>query len=90
MTDTKLATLLEKIHRELGQTEAVDEKGRELLRKLDADIHELLGRSQAAGASSDPSALGRLQEAITHFEATHPALTSVLSEMMTTLSNAGV
>ena len=89
MTDTKLATLLEKIHRELGQTEAVDEKGRELLRKLDADIHELLGRSGTSGASSNPSMLGRLREAITHFEATHPTLTSILSEMVTTLSNAG-
>jgi hypothetical protein len=31
-----------------------------------------------------------LEDTITHFEVTHPALTRVLSDMLTTLSNAGV
>jgi hypothetical protein len=34
--------------------------------------------------------LERLQDTIDHFEATHPQLTTVLSEMMTILSNAGI
>jgi predicted AAA+ superfamily ATPase len=88
MTDKKLTTLLEQLHNELDNTEAVDEKGRELLRALNADIQELLERSEA-GQSTD-SLLERLQDTIDHFEITHPAFTSALSHIMTALNNVGI
>jgi len=88
MTDNNLSKLLEQLHSELDSTEAVDEKGRELLRALNADIEELLERSE--GGQSDDSLLERLQESIDHFEVTHPTLTSALSHIMTALSNAGI
>jgi hypothetical protein len=88
MADKKLSKLLEELHVTLDTTEAVDEKGRELLRTLNEDIKELLERSEGAG--SDESLLERLQETIDHFEATHPTLTSAISNMMTALSNAGI
>ena len=87
MTDKKLTNLLEQLHNELADTEAVDEKGRELLRALNADIETLLERSEN---ETDDSLLERLQESIDHFEESHPALTSVLSHIMTALSNAGI
>ncbi len=89
MTDNKLSTLLEQLHTELDSTEAVDEKGRELLRALNADIEELLERSEA-GQSDDDSLLERWQTAIDHFEVTHPTLTNALSHIMTALNNAGI
>lgn len=88
MADKKLTKLLEQLHTELDGTDAVDEKGRDLLRALNADIEELLERSE--GGRSDDSLLERLQESIDHFEVTHPALTSALSHIMTALSNAGI
>ncbi len=88
MNDKDLSKLLEQLHDELGKMEAVDDKGRELLRHLDADIRILLERS--GDAQADDSMLGRLQDAIDHFEITHPNLTSALSHMMTILSNAGI
>ena len=88
MTDEKLSKLLEQLHNELGTTEAVDEKGRELLRALNADIQELLERSE--GGESEDSLLERWQDTIDHFEVTHPTLTSVLSHLMTALNNAGI
>jgi hypothetical protein len=88
MTDKNLSELLEHLHDELGKAEVVDEKGRELLRHLDADIQKLLLRSE--GMQPDESLLEGLQDAIDHFEVTHPALTSALSHMMTILSNAGI
>jgi hypothetical protein len=88
MTDNKLSTLLEQLHTELDSTEAVDEKGRELLRALNADIQELLERSE--GGQSDDSLLERWQEYIDHFEVTHPTLTAALSHLMTALNNAGI
>ena len=89
MTDSKLSTLLEQLHAELDSTEAVDEKGRELLRDLNADIQELLKRSEGEGADDD-SLLERWQEYIDHFEVTHPTLTAALSHLMTALNNAGI
>lgn len=89
MTDQNLRDLLEKLHKELEQTQAVDEKGNEMLRHLDADIHDLLKRSGSKAESDEPM-LERLQDTIDHFEASHPQLTLMLSQMMTILSNAGI
>lgn len=88
MTDKKLTKLLEELHITLDATEAVDEKGRELLRALNADINELLERSD--DTSADDSLLGRMQETMTYFERTHPEMASALSNLLTTLSNAGI
>ena len=90
MTDDKLSKLLEELHTELDSTEAVDEKGRELLRALNADIEELLDRSEVGQADDDDTLLERWQEYIDHFEVTHPTLTAALSHLMTALNNAGI
>ena len=88
MTDEKLGRLLEQLQAELGKTQAVDEKGRQVLRNLDADIQKLLLRSE--GLEGDESFAESLKTAIDHFEDSHPALTSALSHMLTILSNAGI
>ena len=88
MADENLSKLLEQLHNELGKTKVVDDKGRELLRSLDGDIRKFLERS--GDVQTDESMLERLQDAIDHFEITHPDLTSALSHMMTILSNAGI
>jgi len=89
MTDQNLRELLEKLHSELERAEAVDEKGNEMLRHLDADIRSLLKRSGTKVEADEPM-LERLQDSIDHFEDTYPRLTMMLSEMMTILSNAGI
>jgi len=88
MTDKNLSELLEQLHSELASTEALDDKGREMLRDLNADIQKLLERSE--GGDSDDSLLERVQESIDHFEATHPTLTSALSQILNALNNAGI
>jgi hypothetical protein len=88
MSDKKLTRLLEQLHTELASARIVDEKGRELLRLLNDDIQNLLERSE--DIESDDSLLERLQESIDHFEVTHPTLTSALSSLLTSLSNAGI
>ena len=89
MTDQNLRELLEKIHKELEQTDVTDEAERERLRHLEADIRDLLQRSDEDGFDDDPM-LERLQDSIDHFETSHPQLTMMLSQMMTILSNAGI
>ena len=88
MADKKLSTLLEELHITLDATKAVDEKGRELLRALNEDIKELLVRSEGAGA--DDSLLDRMRETLAYFQNTHPEFTSALSNLLTTLNNAGI
>jgi hypothetical protein len=96
MTDQNLRELLEKLHSELEQVDVADESGRELLRRLDEDIRDLLKRSGAKvetdqrSSPVDEPMLERLQDTIDHFETEHPRLTMMLSQMMTILSNAGV
>lgn len=87
MTEKNLGKLLGQLRDELAKTDAVDEKGRDLLRALDADIHTLLDRSEA---DSDDSLLERMQNTIDYFERTHPALTSTISSILTALNNAGI
>jgi hypothetical protein len=89
MNDQNLRDLLERVHRELEQTEATDEAERERLRHLEADIRSLLERSDEDTERDDPM-LERLQDSIDHFETTHPQLTLMLNQMMTILSNAGI
>jgi hypothetical protein len=90
MDDTKLRELLEQLHNELEHTQSVDDKGRALLRDLDADIRGLLNRSQGDALQVQPPMVGRLEDTIDHFEITHPTLTMALSELLTALNNAGI
>lgn len=88
MTEKNLTQLLEQLRHELSSAQAVDDKGRELLRALNADIQNLLDRSD--DAESNDKLLDRLQDTIDHFETSHPTLTAALSQMLNSLSNAGI
>ncbi len=91
MNDSELRQMLENLHRKIEDTNEVDEKGRELLSHLSVDIRNLLERTgheeRLRGSSWE---VGRLEESIRHFEVTHPTLTSALSHLLNTLSNAGI
>ena len=86
MTDQKLRELLQQLHDELERTKSVDEKGREMLSQLNVDIQQFLDPAQENPATL----LGRLQDAIDHFKVEHPAVTAALSQVLNTLSNAGI
>lgn len=86
MSDHKLRELLEQLHEELAHTESVDEKGREMLQHISGDIRQFLDPAQ----ENPETLLERLQKAIDHFEVEHPSITAALSQMLNTLSNAGI
>ena len=91
MDDLELRELLEKLHDEIEETHALDEKGRELLHDLDVDIRDLLDRLEdEGGGASNPSLIQSLEDSIDHLEVSHPILTNLLSQVLTTLSNAGI
>jgi hypothetical protein len=90
MDNQELRKLLELLHGEIEQTKSIDDKGRELLRDLAADINELLVRSEGGQAKAQESMLERLEDSISYLEVTHPTLTQTLSRVLETLSNAGI
>ena len=82
----KLDALLEQVHAELQKVEQVDEEKLKLLQTLEQDVQALLRKSEV----ESPSILERMQKAIDQFEVEHPTLTTLLSEVSTVLSNAGI
>ncbi len=90
MGDDELRRKLEDLHDQIEQTDHVDEKGRELLEDVDGHVRELLARSEQAGIRPKPGFSRGLEDAVRHFEVTHPTLTEALSDLLTALSNAGI
>ncbi len=87
MPKNKIRELLEQLRGELEQVSPQDQKGRDLLENITADINSFL---QDPNVEADESVLQRLQDTIDHFNIEHPTLTMALSEIMSILSNAGI
>jgi hypothetical protein len=90
MDEQGLRTLLEELQKELDKIEDIDEKGRELLLHLDAEIHELLQRSTTDNPLPRPSTIQRFTDSIDYFEVIHPTLSATLIKLLGILSNAGI
>lgn len=89
MNDDELRNSLEELHRKIQNTDHVDEKGRELLNQLSADIQNLLDRTEDE-EQDNTWEIARLEESVRHFEVTHPSLTAALSQLLNILNNAGI
>ena len=90
MDEQDLQKLLEELHKQIENTQSVDEKGREMLLDLAGDIRELLARSKDVPGTFQQTLPARLEESIRYLEVTHPTLTNTLSKLLEGLSNAGI
>ena len=90
MEDNELDRLLEQLRTEIAHAQSVDEKGRESLRQLDADIHRLLQGSVEQRRSPEPEMLAGWERAIEELELEHPTLTRLISQILDTLSSSGL
>ena len=90
MDEQELRKLIEDLHVELQNTQAVDPKDQELLLQLEAEIQELLGRKDVHTVPARPATLGSLKEGLDHFEITHPELTVLLADLLESLSKVGI
>jgi Domain of unknown function (DUF4404) len=89
MNNETLREQLEQLHGELNQTESVDASQRELLKTLESDIQELLGREQ--NQPHHYRGLGaRLNEAVAQLEASHPQVTLLMRRAIDSLAYLGV
>ncbi len=90
MDNQELRDLLERTHAEIENTQSIDPEGQALLRHVDADIRELLDRSEDAQVQAHPDMLDRIEASVDYFEVTHPTLTTALSKLLDTLSLSGI
>ena len=65
-------------------------KGRELLRSVMQDIQRLLDEEGGQSTPHHRSLIGRIEEATTHFEASHPNLTAAAGRVIDALSSMGI
>ncbi len=90
MKDQELRQQLQRLHDSIENADRLDKEGQRLLRDLDGHIQELLARSEDSDLQPKPDMMTGLQQAVRHFEVTHPALTAALTDLLTGLSNAGI
>ena len=86
----KFSKTIEKLHSELKQTKAVDEKSRQLLTGLKDDIEQLLNQGKDATPKQNEDLIEKLKNTAEHFEVSHPELTSTINNVITVLVNLGI
>ena len=99
MDQEHLRTLLAQLHGELSHPETLDDRSRQLLLDVQADIRRAVEPSTAPAGTGEPASLpadeqqnrqGRFQAAMVALEGSHPQLASALEQGMTALSNLGL
>jgi hypothetical protein len=89
MDNPKLRRALEQLRKEIDSIQDVDEKGKNLLNEIRADIQSILEHNED-DSFHPKTTKKRLEDSIIFLEATHPDITSILSELLNILSNAGI
>ncbi|OGO32097.1 MAG: hypothetical protein A2Z16_01400 [Chloroflexi bacterium RBG_16_54_18] len=90
MDDSELRVTLEKLHRELEQTDNLDDDSRQRLQHLMGDIRTALDREGPPPAEHYQSLGDQLNEAIQRYEISHPSLTAAMRHALDILSGAGI
>ena len=88
MEKQKLQELLEQLHRELEQTETVDETTGEVLTALREDIGRLVQDDASIGEEHEGLSR-RLDDAVEHFEEDHPNLSMAIQHVLDSLARMG-
>ena len=90
MSDQRLRTLLEQLQAELARAEDLPEEQRQSLRRLAVELRVLLARPADARGAAPESIRERLDDWVRELEASHPALSTTLSNLIETLAFFGL
>ena len=90
MSDQRLRSLLEQLQAELARAENLPEEQRQSLRRLAGELGELLARPANARGSDQESMRERLDDWVRELEASHPALSTTLGNVIETLAFFGL
>jgi hypothetical protein len=75
---------------ELKKVDRIDENSRELVEKLDADIHRILGANGEVPPEHRLTLIETLERSVDRLEATHPTLTLLMGRLIKALSDMGI
>lgn len=90
MSDQKLRATVDEIRAELARTEGLNESSRLALQQLADDLEELLSRPLGSGDPGDASLRERLANWVRDLEASHPALSTTIGNVIDTLAFFGL
>jgi len=85
-----LRASLENLHRELKDSENIDEESVKILRELMSDIQDILDKNELQSGIETPRLLGSLKDTAGKFEVSHPKLTGAINIVISSLTNIGV
>jgi ElaB/YqjD/DUF883 family membrane-anchored ribosome-binding protein len=90
MDTTKLRETLQTLHAELAESRSVDQKTREHLRALMADIQSLLEQPGDRPTQEYRPLRERLADSLSHFDASHPKLATAIANTLDSLALLGL
>jgi hypothetical protein len=90
MKSDQIKETLQRLHEDLDARNVVDPELRRLLVKLDADIHELLGRRGGSDATATANLVQRLEAFEADFAVEHPTVERFVREVIDALGKMGI
>lgn len=90
MNKDELNESLSGIQAELKKIDRVDDASRELLAKLDDDIHRILGAAGEVPLEHHRTLRESLEKSVGRFEVSHPTLTLLMNRLIKALSDMGI
>jgi Domain of unknown function (DUF4404) len=90
MSDERLRSLLEQLQVELARAENLPEEQSHSLRRLAGELRALLARPGDTRGPDQESVRERLDDWVRELEASHPALSTTLSNLIETLAFFGL
>jgi len=89
-TQDQLREHLRQLEAELARTEPANDAQRKHLQALRDDVQALLTSQEPLTSAAHQSAGQRMRASLQHFESTHPALSSLIEQVLNILSAAGI
>jgi len=90
MKDDSVRKKLQGLYTQLQNTRSGDLQTQERLNALTADVKNALDHYHELRPEQHKGVVDRLQGAVEHFETSHPELTSVLNDVISSLANWGI
>ena len=82
-----LQASLEDLKREIDGLDSADDESRQRLQRIIANLETKL---DASDDEPEENFMSYLEDSLTHFETSHPRVTSIINRVATTLSNMGI
>jgi len=90
MKNDELNECLSGIQAELKKVDRVDDASRELLEKIDQDIHRIFGTTGEVPLEQHRTLMENLTKSVDRFQVSHPTLTLWMNRLIKALSDMGI